>query len=72
MVNLVSCTDKNKLFKPPWVKVVIACRAWAGLGQLLEREERPQLWKDSSNLEPRWGHFEPRTEEFAITSTNIG
>lgn len=24
---------------------MIGPRAWPGLGQLLEREERPQLWK---------------------------
>ena len=45
MGGLVSYTCKNSLFKPPWVKAVIARRAWAGLGQLLEWEERPSCRK---------------------------
>lgn len=31
---------------------MITPRVWAGLGQLLEREERPQLWEGKSQQEP--------------------
>lgn len=45
MGRWVTCASGRWLFKSPWAKAVIGPRAGAGLSQLLEREERPQLWK---------------------------
>lgn len=46
------------LFKSPRAKAVIGPRAWAGLGQLLERKEKLQLWNARVNRsqEPGRGH----------------
>lgn len=44
--------SKHGLFKCPWAQAVIGPRARAGLGQLLEREERPQLWEGKTEQEP--------------------
>lgn len=58
MRSSVTCTYGHWLFKSPWAKAVIGPRAWAGLGQLLEREEKPQLWNARVNRsqEPGRGH----------------
>lgn len=51
----VTCTSERGLFKSPWAKAVIGPRAWAGLGQLLEREERPQLLEREERPQRRTG-----------------
>lgn len=56
----VTCTSEHWLFKSPWAKAVIGPRAWAGLGQLLEREERLQLWKSKGEQEPGSGRAHRR------------
>lgn len=55
MGGRVTCTSEHWLFKSPWAPAAAGPRVWAGLSQLLEKEERPQLWEGKGEQEPGTG-----------------